>query len=215
MQYLFGGTAFMEKIPAIRCLISLLKMSDFFEIVDGRAYAISNMEHHPDLDLASRLLLCHQYSIIAWLGIAFRGLAALPLHRHTESELGTIPTKFIHSLIAVRHQVTMHRLTLAAVPPPVIGGFSCVTPATCAHAWESAWRHGPSEMFHHPDVDYTGHAVLEALEAASILSICWECLELSIANVKDSGSLIAEEQFVEDAICELTAWMGSSSSYQC
>ncbi|KIJ15357.1 hypothetical protein PAXINDRAFT_11903 [Paxillus involutus ATCC 200175] len=209
MQYLFGGPVFMEKIPAIRCLISLLKMCDFFEIVDGRTYAISSMEHHPDLDLASRLLLCHQYSIVTWLGFAFRGLAALPLHHHTEAELGTIPMKFIHSLIAVRHWVMTHCLTLAAVPPSIVNGFNCVTPATCGYAWESAWKHGPSEMFRHPDVDYNGCAVLEALEAASIPSICQGCLELSIANVKDSGSLIAEEQFVEDTVRKLTQWMGS------
>lgn len=184
-------------------------MSDFFEISDGRTYAITNMEYHPDLDLASRLLLCYQYNIITWLGTAFRGLAALPLHHHTESELGRIPTKFMHSLIAVRHRVTTHRLTLAAIPPPVVAGFSCVTPGTCGHAWESAWKHGPSEMLRHPDVDYTGRAVLEALEAANIPSICRGCLEFSVANVKDSGSLIAEEVFVEDSVRELTAWMGS------
>ncbi|KAF8837820.1 hypothetical protein BDN67DRAFT_972438 [Paxillus ammoniavirescens] len=216
MDYLFGSassgppsTSSIERSPGLSYLMSLLKMSDFFDIADGRSYALLKMESHPGLDLASKLLICLQYNVVPWLAPAFRDLVALPLHHHNLAELGKIPDKILHSLLAVKHLITNHRLTLAAVPPPVINGFNCTTPATCGYSWGEAWVHGPAEMFRHPDVEFTGREVLAALEAAEIRGICNGCRDLSVSNVKDSGSLLAEEQFVEDMIVELTVWLTS------
>lgn len=187
--------------------MSLLKMSDCFEVVDGRSHALSQLEGHPDLDLATKLLICYQYRVIPWLAPAFRALAALPLHQLTESDMCRIPPKFLHSLVTVKHKITTHRLTLAAVPPPAVNGFNCLTPATCSHGWQTAWKNGPSEMFRHPDVHYSGRTVLVALEGAHISGVCSGCIEQSVANVKASGSLLVEEDFVEDMVTELTAWL--------
>ncbi|KAH7919166.1 hypothetical protein BV22DRAFT_1134035 [Leucogyrophana mollusca] len=212
LDYLFGRSpndtqAGSKSQCSVPFLISLLKMSSVFKISDGKSYAIAEMETHPELDLATKLQLCFQYNLVQWLTPAFQQLISLPIEELREEDVLKIPSKILHSFIQVKHQMTTHRLTLASIPPPAMAGFACHTPLTCADTWERAWKEGPAEMLRHPDTFYSGREILDQLESVEISDVCDSCRDFSVINVKESGSLLLEEHFIENKITELASWL--------
>ncbi|KAG1733233.1 uncharacterized protein EDB91DRAFT_1057617, partial [Suillus paluster] len=211
LDHLFGRSDTDEPSPAntesVPFLISLLQMGTIFDIEVAKSHAIRRLETHPDLELTTKLQLCHRFRIITWLSPTFKALVSQPIENLDPSSLGRIPTHILHALIQVKHQIMTHRLTLAAIAPPAIGGFSCLTPATCALEWESAWKEGPAEMLRHPDIFYAGRDILAELVSADLSPVCLDCVEMSVFNVKDSGCLLMEENFVEDMLVVLTTWL--------
>ncbi|OAX34220.1 hypothetical protein K503DRAFT_464047 [Rhizopogon vinicolor AM-OR11-026] len=63
-----------EETPpeSVSTLVSLLKMSTVFDVSVGKSYAINRLEVHPDLDLPTKLQLCHQFKIRPWLTPALK-----------------------------------------------------------------------------------------------------------------------------------------------
>ncbi|KAG1758056.1 hypothetical protein EDD22DRAFT_957244 [Suillus occidentalis] len=120
---------------SVSILVSLLTMSSVFDVSVGKSYAANQLEAHPDLDLPTKLQLCHQFKILPWLTPAFREL------------------------------ISTHHLTLAAVVPPALAGMLCHTPLTCADGWETGWKADPAEMLRHPDVFEFVEEKLEELRA--------------------------------------------------
>jgi hypothetical protein len=161
----------------------------------------------PDLDLATKLHLCHRFKVIPWLSPTFKALVSRPIESLDLLGLGRIPTHILHALIQVKHRITTHRLTLAAVTPPAMAGFSCITPLSCAREWEAAWKEGPAEMLRHPEIFYAGRDVLAELESADMSHVCESCREMSVLNLKNSGCLLMEESFVEGILEELRSWL--------
>ncbi|KAF8835692.1 hypothetical protein BDN67DRAFT_974993 [Paxillus ammoniavirescens] len=215
LDYLFGSSSTGHedsddsenpRAISVTSLISLLKMCTVFNIGGGRAYSITKLEHHPDLNLPTKLWLCLQYKIVMWLVPAFRELVALPTESIPYADLDKIPAKILHSSIHVQSRIRNHRLTLAALPPPIVEGFSCLTPFSCAAEWEKTWKDGPAEMFRHPDIFYSGREILSFFDSPEMDLVCSSCRDASIANVKDSGCLLMEEDFVEEQISDLIMW---------
>jgi len=184
-------------------------MGAVFDIEVAKAHAICHLEAHPDLDLTTKLHLCHRFKITPWLSPTFQALVSQPIESLDPSGLGRIPTHILHALIQVKHRITTHRLTLAAVTPPAMAGFSCLTPLTCASEWEAAWKEGPAEMLRHPEIFYTGRDVLAVLESTNMLHVCSSCWEMSVLNVKETGSLLMEESFVDEILGELGSWLAN------
>jgi hypothetical protein len=59
-------------------------------------------------------------------------------------------------------------------------------------------------MLRHPEIFYTGRDVLAELESANnMLHICSSCWKMSVLNVKETGSLLIEENFVDEMLGEL------------
>lgn len=182
-------------------------MGSVFDIDVAKSHAIHHLDTHPDLDLTTKLELCHRFRIISWLSPTFKALVSKPIQSLDPLGLGQIPTRILHALIQVKHRITTHRLTLAAVPPPAIAGFLCLTPATCAFEWELVWKEGPAEMLRHPDIFYAGRDILAELISADLSPVCQDCGEMSVFNVQDSGSLLMEEAFVDEILGELKMWL--------
>ncbi|KAG1856468.1 hypothetical protein F4604DRAFT_1982667 [Suillus subluteus] len=182
-------------------------MGAIFDIEVAKSHAIHHLETHPDLNLTTKLKLCHRFRIITWLPPTFKALVSQPIEGLNPLGLGQIPTQILHALIQVKHRITTHRLTLAAVTPPAIAGFSCLTPATCTFEWESAWKEGPAEMLRHPDIFYSGRKILAELMSADLSPVCQDCGEMSVFNVQDSGCLLREDIFVEEMLGELRIWL--------
>ena len=59
---------------------------------------------------------------------------------------------------------------------------------------------GPARMLLHPDVWYSGRAILTELETATIADICPKCSILSVEKVKSSGALVKEELVIDEAV---------------
>jgi len=115
--------------------------------------------------------------------------------------IAKIPAYILHALIQVKYQMSTHQLTLAIIAPPAMAGMLCHTPLTCADGWETAWKVGPAEMLRHPDVFYSSRDILVQLESVEIPQVCSDC---SVVNVKETGCLLMEDEFVEDKLEELT-----------
>jgi hypothetical protein len=194
---------------SVSALVSLLTMSTVFDVSVGKSYAINQLEMHPDLDLPTKLQLCYQFKILPWLTPAFRELISLPIKSLGPMGIAKIPTYILHALIQVKHQISMHQLTLVAVVPPAMAGMLCHTPLTCANGWETGWKTGPAEMLRHPDIFYSGWDILAQLESVKVPQVCSDCHESSIVNVKETGCLLMEDGFVEDKLEELRAWLMS------
>jgi hypothetical protein len=192
---------------SVSFLILLLKMGAVFDIDVAKSHVICHLDTHSNLDLTTKLELCHHFQIISWLSPTFKAFVSQPIKSFNLLGLGQIPTHILHALIQVKHWIITHRLTLAAITPPAIAGFSCLTPAICAFKWESMWREGPAEMLHHPDIFYAGHDILVKLISADLSPICQNCGEMSIFNVQDSRSLVMEEIFIDEILGELRTWL--------
>ncbi|KAG2124114.1 hypothetical protein BD769DRAFT_1776606 [Suillus cothurnatus] len=193
---------------SVSALVSLLTMSTVFDVSVGKSYAINQLETRPDLDLPTKLQLCYRFKILPWLTPAFRELVSLPIKGLGPMGIAKIPTYILHALIQVKHQISTHRLTLAAVVPPTMAGM-CHTPLTCADGWETGWTTGPAEMLRHPDIFYSSWDILAQLESVEIPQVCSDCWESSVVNVKETGCLLMENGFVEDKFEELRAWLMS------
>ncbi|KAG0702270.1 hypothetical protein DFH29DRAFT_999509 [Suillus ampliporus] len=206
-----GDTEQVNNTPleSMSTLVSLLTMSAIFDVSVRRLYAINQLEAHPDLDLPMKLQLCHQFKILLWLTPTFRELVILPIKSLGPTGLTKIPAYILHALIQVKHQISAHWLTLAAVVPPAMAGMLCHTPLTCADRWETGWKAGPAKMLQHPDVFYSGWDILAQLDSVEIPQVCSDCRESSVANVKETGCLLMEDGFVEDKLEGLRVWLMS------
>ncbi|KAJ8585053.1 hypothetical protein M405DRAFT_428188 [Rhizopogon salebrosus TDB-379] len=60
-------------------LILLLKMDAFFDIEVAKAHVSCHLESHPDLDLTTKLHLCHRFKVILWLSPTFKALVSQPI----------------------------------------------------------------------------------------------------------------------------------------
>jgi hypothetical protein len=85
-----------ESVPF---LISLLKMDAVLDIEVAKAHAICHLESHPDLDLTTKLYLCHRFKIILWLSPTFKALVSQPIESLDPLGLGWILTHILHALI--------------------------------------------------------------------------------------------------------------------
>ncbi|KAG2365147.1 hypothetical protein BDR07DRAFT_1399978 [Suillus spraguei] len=153
-------------------------MGAVFEIYIAKSHAIHHLDTHPDLDLITKLELCHHFRIISWLPPTFKALVTRPIESFDPLGLEQIITHILHALIQVKYQITTHRLTLAAVTPPAIAGFSCLTPATSAFECESAWKEGPAEMLHHPDIFYIAERCLFSMSRTAAVCL-WRKFSLT------------------------------------
>ena len=82
---------------SVSILVSLLTMSSVFDVSVGESYAANQLEAHPDLDLPTKLQLCHQFKILPWLTPAFRELVSLPIERLGPTGLAKFPpTSYMH-----------------------------------------------------------------------------------------------------------------------
>jgi len=55
-------------------------------------------------------------------------------------------------------------------------------------------------MLRHPEIFYTGRDILVELESANMLHVCSSCWEMSVLNVKETGSLLTEESSVDEIL---------------
>ncbi|KAH7919164.1 hypothetical protein BV22DRAFT_1051233 [Leucogyrophana mollusca] len=74
-------------------------MCTIFDVIDGKHYAVTQLEYHVDLDLATKLQLCHQYKIVDWLAPVIKKLVSLPIETLVPVDLEKVPTKILHTLI--------------------------------------------------------------------------------------------------------------------
>jgi hypothetical protein len=176
-----------EQTRSISFLTAVLKMSEFFVIEDAKKYTLAHLEHHPDLGLAIKLQLCHHFNLMDWLEPAFRQLMGCRVQDVTDNEVDRLPIRVYHVFVKAKSDITNHRLSLAYSAPLIIIAINCDSACACTIGWETAWREGPANMFHHPDFQFSDRDVLERLEATQLPQVCEGCFCLSLENIKASA----------------------------
>jgi hypothetical protein len=188
-------------------------MSDIFEIDDGKKYALSRLENHPDLDLCTKLQLCHKFNLESWLEPAFRELMCRDVQDVTHIEAETLPMRVFFTFAQVKNDIINHRLGLAYSAPPIIIAADCSSACKCTIGWELAWKEGPASLLHHPDLQFSDKDILRQLESASFpeaSEVCEGCYQLSVQNINVLGALEGEQRILEHAIEELKMWLVGS-----
>jgi hypothetical protein len=199
--------------PTLERLIAILKLSTFYDIEDGRDYAIINLDACSDLRPATRLHLARNYRVGQWIYPGFQQLVSVPVLSLTRQDIEAIQTQTFIVLVKTKARVDCHRLTCAVKAPPVVHGDGCIGQEDCERAWQNAWwgeagRPGVAIALIHPDLALSGREILKKLNN---LQLTWHmdvsCQALTISKVQGTVDLVSpllmEEEYIRTAVGEL------------
>lgn len=198
---------FTTVIHPLEFLDSLLKLSDFFIVEDGQAWALSQLRTHPDMDFSTKLHFCQIYKLESWLEPAFRELMTWQIEDILPKDADHIPRRIWNTYVAAKSEITRHRHALAFEAPPGFNHPLCKTTVECGYRWEKAWFDGPVKMLCHPDRFYSMDDIWWALRTTTVPNICKACYELNVDRVKASAEWEGEVRIVDRKIMELKAWL--------
>ncbi|KAJ7441509.1 hypothetical protein B0H11DRAFT_2096056 [Mycena galericulata] len=200
--YLYRGPSDHPKTNEF--LVSVLALSTFYQINDGRAHAISQLTHpgnvfHPALQFQ----LARFYRVDDWIEPAFRRLIEMPIDSLDVIHVEQIGLHGFFHLVQTKEKLLQVRRQLAFHIPPTITHADCDTPAYCTHAWAREWKENVPRRLHHPDVPCDSVTLLRELENSDIDELCKSCQALSISWLWGKGWSKQEEEVVEEGIAAL------------
>lgn len=189
-------------------IVSVLHVSNFLDIPDGKAWAIRELPQLATFNPILRLELARKYRIDDWVEPAFHSLMTLPLHNIEVEEAARIGLPFYNILVRTKLKIENHRRDMAFVPPPAENDIDrCDTPCHCCLSWSKEWWNGVGRQLLHPDTPMTGRQVFEGLDNVRIPGMCGPCQEKTFEKVKQmSEAFFMEEGFVSEALAEMMCW---------
>ncbi|KAJ7743024.1 hypothetical protein DFH07DRAFT_750034, partial [Mycena maculata] len=202
LTYLYTGPSDHPKTNEF--LVSVLSLSTFYQIRDGRDHAISQLTHpgkkfHPALQF--HLARC--YRIDEWIEPAFRQLVEMPIQSLDMTHLEQIgPHGFFH-LVQTKEKLLQVRQQLAFHIPPTITHSESHTPAYCTRAWTEEWKENIPRRLHHPDVPCDSATLLQELQTAVIDELCQQCQQLSISLLWGKGWTQQEDAEIDEGVAAL------------
>ena len=186
-------------------IISVLEVSNFLDIPDGKDWAIKELPRIATFNPILQLKLAHRYWIDHWIEPAFKALMATPLQNITINEAAGISLPFYTILVKTKLKIEDHHRGIAFVAPLAQNDLLCNTPLKCCHSWGVEWLNRLAKQLFHPNASMTGHQVLQGLDTIWILGMCSLCEGRTIDWVKLTGVFVKEE-FVKEAVQDLMAW---------
>ncbi|KAJ7108857.1 hypothetical protein C8R43DRAFT_1139913 [Mycena crocata] len=185
-------------------LISVLSLSTFLEIADGRHYTINEFvklgsAFHPALQFR----LARTYRVDEWIEPAFRKLVEMPIASITMEHMVQIGSWGFFQLVQTKENVLTVRRQLAFHIPPIVNAGDCDTPAYCTVAWAREWRENVPRMIHHPEVPFDVVGLLNEIAATDIDQLCKPCQKLSVTWLWGKGWSKQEEEEIEAGIAAL------------
>ncbi|KAJ7584223.1 hypothetical protein C8J56DRAFT_1167022 [Mycena floridula] len=120
-------------------LLSLIKLSHFYEIESATAYAVPRLEVFLVSDPIRQMNLAWVYSIHDWIAPAFSGLLEMKQEDHTfgtQKEIGEYP---FWVLTNTRGRIQSLEQTMCFFPTKLVIGRRCPTPQSCEVAWKGLW----------------------------------------------------------------------------
>jgi hypothetical protein len=194
-----------------------LKLATFYEIEDGRDYAISTLHGRPDLRPAMRLYLAQNYLVTDWICPGFQQLVATPTLSLTDNDIEHIGSATFIVLVRTKARIDLHRRACAVRAPPVTHGDGCYDEEECEKEWQNAWwgeqgRPGVAITLVHPNLALPAKDIARKLDT---LKLGWKmddsCRDLTVEKVRGvnlKGPLMLEDEYVEEAIAQLTMMYG-------
>jgi hypothetical protein len=204
--------------PSLERLAAILKLATFYQIEDGRDFAISTLHMRTDLHPAMRLYLARSYHVAEWIHPRFKQLISTPTLSLTDDDIKYIGLETFITLTRTKTQIDLHRLECALKAPPVSHAIDCLDDQDCEKAWQSAWwgepgRPGVAIALIHPHHPVSGENILKKL---TTLKVSWNmddnCRDLTVSKVHGShrvqSPLLLENEYVDEAVVKLTAMYG-------
>jgi hypothetical protein len=182
-----------------------------WRIPSGIRYATTQLPSHPDFTPAIQIQLSRQYDINDWVDPAFRDLIQRPLSQITVSDAEHMGVVAYHKLVQVKCKMAEHKVGLAFNPPDVHHSFSCLDENECSRLWEWFWWGGYAKQLLHPDTKKTPAAIMLELDPTKgpIAHMNRRCLENTMEGVWEENPFNDEQEFVDEASSDLSAWMRS------
>ncbi|KAI9057837.1 hypothetical protein FKP32DRAFT_1582933 [Trametes sanguinea] len=181
-------------------LIAVLNLAHFFQIAVAHADARRALEHRAEFRPALRYALGIKNQISEWIMSGFRELVDLPLHTLKSADVERMGLAAYHTLVVTKSSIESHRKYIAYLPPAVQHAPTCPFDIECRLGWQREWKGGVARRLLHPEMPISGAAILEALDDVEINDMHVECKKLTLAWLRNRGTLTREEVIVEEAI---------------
>ncbi|KAJ6548999.1 hypothetical protein B0H19DRAFT_952714 [Mycena capillaripes] len=163
-------------------LVSILKLSTFFEITDGIDHAIREFtKKGDDFHPALQFELARLYRVDDWIEPAFRRLMKMPitcLNMFCAEQIGP-PGYFC--LVQTKAHIEHLRKQFAFDTPKIIHDPNCASVVTCRYAWIREWMTNVRKLIHHPDASMSLIELLNALCDTEIDDLCDGCRKLTVS----------------------------------
>ncbi|KAJ7772043.1 hypothetical protein DFH07DRAFT_768147 [Mycena maculata] len=187
-------------------LVSLLKLSTFFEIEDGITHAIEVfMLNGDDFHPALQLELARLYCVDQWIEPAFWRLVKLPITDLNMAHMIQIGTAGYFWLVQTQAKIAKHRKAFTFDIPHVITAPDCNKPTTCKYTFTSEWNFNVPKLIHHPETPISCVELLNLLKDTEIDDVCEACRKLTVTWIWGTGHVTKEEGFVDEAVTALMA----------
>ncbi|KAF8574028.1 hypothetical protein K439DRAFT_1624656 [Ramaria rubella] len=186
----------------LEALDAVLELSSFFMIESGRTFAINEMRLR-SLSPSTKLIMGqkHPTHLADWISAAIRELLALPSDSLTYEDYQTLGLHNTYTLLEVRAKISNHRQTVAFTAPSIQHDYgACLRLRDCSEGWVAAWWGGFARHYIHPDRRSTPDEALTKLANAQIVNVTSECQKKTVDRIAESGVLLREEEFIEQAI---------------
>ncbi|KAF7980013.1 hypothetical protein HWV62_40122 [Athelia sp. TMB] len=127
LAYMIGG--YSVELYQIDAIMSVLKLSAFFEIQDGMDWALVLLPQLSTFTAPRQMEAARRYCIDDWIEPAFRALMKIPLQELTMGDALSIGLPYYWILINTQAKIDHHRRDLAFAAPDVVHGVLCESKA--------------------------------------------------------------------------------------
>jgi len=198
LTFLSGGYAGEENHQEY--LISVLKMSAFFDIREGFQYAVAELNRLTPLSPAHKLQLGRQYRVDQWITPAFQDLMSRPLSSITRVEASQMGLDFFYLLAHTKTKIEENYRAIAFTEPSFMPSVDCEAPAQCTVIWKDEWWNGIARHLLHPEVPTRGEDIIALVDETDIPGICTNCKEMLVLKIRQSPALRYENRMLVDAL---------------
>ncbi|KAF8124440.1 hypothetical protein EV363DRAFT_1454488 [Boletus edulis] len=182
-------------------LISVLKLSDFYQIDRGFQYALAELKRLSPFDVALKLELERQFHVHEWVEPSFRAMVERPVSSISRIEARRMGMENFWILTTTKAKIEEHYRALAYTQPMLVRSPECKTPLACAAAWKEEWWNGIARHFLHPEPPCRSHGgILVLLQETNFDGgICASCKAGILSKLESSAALRYEEDMQDIA----------------
>ncbi|KAK7001955.1 hypothetical protein R3P38DRAFT_2648677 [Favolaschia claudopus] len=189
-------------------LISLLKMSAFFQINDGIAHVVQQFEVQGNvLDAGLQFELARLYRIDEWIEPSFEKLVKLPFTKLTAELMSQMGNAAFSQLLKTKGEIEKVRRKFTFNAPPVCTHPECDNPPRCMASWTCEWYRSVPKRIHHPKEEcfITLAGFLMQLSKEDITDLCNGCRDRTITWIWGTGYGTKEMDLTKQAVEALMA----------
>ncbi|KAJ6467475.1 hypothetical protein DFH09DRAFT_1482998 [Mycena vulgaris] len=213
-RYLLVFLYDQDEVPMptpLQYYFSVLHLSKMWRIPSGIKYAIAELPGHPDFTPAIQIRLSRQYDIKDWADPAFRNLIDRPLSQITLADAEHMGVVAYYKLVQVKCKLSEYKLGMAFNPPDIHHSFGCLDEPACERLWESFWWAGFAKQILHPNSKKAPAAIMLELDATKgpVAHMIPGCLRNTMDAMWEDNPFNDEQELVDEASTDLTAWMSS------